>query len=174
MKNKLNGWGTFIAIVISIIALSVSVYEATLLDDQQKLMVWPYLDVSTSYGPDGFSLEAVNKGLGPALVRSVQFEYNDLQYESYNQLFDEINPKRKIGYDLIKISPINKSVFKAGEVRKLLFIPWGTEGDVIINQLHKVKIVINYCSVLDDCWVIKLPSGSRYEGRFNSKHEFKN
>ncbi len=74
-KNNLltfQNIGTLLALLISVLALVVSIYEANLLKVQQTALVWPYLTVSPNYNAQRFSFIAENNGTGPAVIKSVE------------------------------------------------------------------------------------------------------
>lgn len=61
----------FAAIVISLCALIVSFYEVRIMRTQQKSSVWPYVQIDQYYNAERFALNAVNKGVGPTMIKSV-------------------------------------------------------------------------------------------------------
>ena len=97
-KDFLQNAGTLIALVISIIAMATSIYEANILKAQQKSMVWPYLSVSTSYSKTGFSAEAFNNGTGPAIVKSMEVSVDDMPVETMLDLVKVLMPQSNLGY----------------------------------------------------------------------------
>ena len=99
--DRLQSIGTILALVISIIAMVTSIYEAGIMRSQQKSMVWPYLSVTQHYNSEGFGIKITNKGTGPAIVTSVQLEYQGMAIENKDVLFDTMNPDRTFGYDIL-------------------------------------------------------------------------
>lgn len=164
--------GTAIALVISILALLVSLYEANLLKDQQRALVWPYLTVTPNYSGKGFSIVATNNGTGPALIKSMEVRYKDTVYTSYDDLLDAIKPGRKIGYDRLRMSTFNNTVMKAGEERIIFNMPWDDETREMAKNMIYLKAKVQYCSVLDDCWVFDSENDGHYQGNFKAEKEF--
>jgi hypothetical protein len=88
------------AVIISLVALGVSVYEAKILGDQKSIMfeqqkaaVWPYLRDEESFVYDAgftyvYGLE--NKGVGPAIVEKAELRLNGELIADYNQLYQII------------------------------------------------------------------------------------
>ncbi len=72
------------AIFISIITLTVFIYQTRLMHEQQRLSVMPYLSIS-NYGTGGpnYKLMVANNGIGPAFIESVKVTYKD---EVYNDM----------------------------------------------------------------------------------------
>lgn len=165
--------GTATALIVSVLALMVSIYEANLLKAQQKATVWPYFSVNEGYGSDGFRLDAFNNGTGPALISSVLVEFEGEPFSKYVDLLNAIKPDNTLGYNRIRVSQLNNTVVKVGEERELLFLPWSDETREILNLMQgKIRIKIQYCSVLEECWTFEYPSGERIKQGFKSPVEF--
>lgn len=65
---------TFIAVaalVVSISAVVVGIYEASLQRAHDRAEVWPHLELETFITPEDASLYLENTGIGPAVVQSV-------------------------------------------------------------------------------------------------------
>src|SRR3982751_1653555 len=65
---------TFIAVaalVVSISAVVVGLYEASLQRAHDRAEVWPHLEISTFTSSSGASISLVNNGIGPAIIKSV-------------------------------------------------------------------------------------------------------
>ncbi|MEM9000863.1 MAG: hypothetical protein AAGB24_11425 [Bacteroidota bacterium] len=165
--------GTATALIVSVLALIVSIYEANLLKAQQKATVWPYFSVNEGYDAAGFRINASNNGTGPALISSVLVECNGKPFKKYIDLLNTIKPNNTMGYDKIRVSNISNTVVKAGEERELLFLPWSDETREILKLMGgKVRIKIQYCSVLEDCWTYEYPTAERVKEYFKSPMEF--
>ena len=172
--TKVNLTGTIIAVTTSFLALFISIYETSLQRSENKAMVWPYVTISPSYTSDGFSFRAKNKGIGPALIKSAQVVFNDTLVSDYDQLLDMVKSDRVIGYDRIRTSELNNTVISPGEDIELLRLPWDDETRIMAQDLQNTDITIQFCSVLDDCWVYDMQSKSLTEGSFTSTLEFEN
>lgn len=172
--DKLQSLGTIIALVISIIAMVTSIYEANIMKSQQKAMVWPYLDISQQYNDKGFGLEISNKGTGPAMVTSVQVDFEGKPIENIDILMDSLNPKRTFGYDILRNSAIGNEVFMSGEKRMVFGLPYNEETRIVLDNLYKVRIRIAYKSVLNEYWLFDSKDDSHTKTKFNATTEFKN
>ncbi len=71
------------AMSISIITLIIFIYQTNLMSKQNYLSILPYLSLSISNSPgDGsFMLKLENHGVGPAIIESVTFTYEDKKYD---------------------------------------------------------------------------------------------
>lgn len=59
------------ALIVSVSALAVGIYEASLQRAHDRAEVWPRLEITTWVTPTGAELRLENTGIGPALIRSV-------------------------------------------------------------------------------------------------------
>ena len=164
--------GTALALIISVLALLVSLYEANLLKDQQRSMVWPYLTVAPNFSGTGFSIVATNNGTGPALVNSMEVRFKDTLYTNFDDILDAIKPDRKIGYDRLQMRGLNNTVVRAGETRVIFNMPWDDETREMAKEMFLTKMKVQYCSVLDDCWVYDSKEDEHNSGRFKAEEEF--
>jgi len=171
----LQSAGTVIALVISIIAMITSIYEASILEEQQKSMVWPYLGVSAIYTDQGFSAKVYNNGTGPAIVKSVEVRVDSKPVESMLELIKTLMPKSNLGYDILRQNKVNNYVFRPGEEVEIIGFPWTEETRELDKQMNsKVQILICYESVLGESWVYDSKDDSHREGKFKAKVEYKN
>ncbi|MFT5016276.1 MAG: hypothetical protein ACI9G6_001045 [Limisphaerales bacterium] len=166
--KTISFWMALLAIVISLIGTGVSMMEAGILRNQQKLMVeekaasvWPYVVSSTSVvrTDKGIEVEVVltNKGVGPALLSPVTFSAAGKQ-GSVAQLLPIIS-KNHPGLVLLAMftKGSSKEVLAAGEeiiVSTILIIdsaketlPGTTEdtaiGSINMNLLNKTTKIID-------------------------------
>lgn len=177
MSEKKTGinfqyFGTIAAMVISSLALMVSVYEASILKSQQEAMVWPYVKIDVSYSAEGFTIAAYNNGIGPALINSMEVSYNGEAVKDYLALLDLLKPDRNFGYNIIQVGQLNDTVLKAGERRLLLFVPFTPETEGIHQQLQYVNCQLQYSSVLGKNWKYDFQEAKVTEGKFIASLEF--
>jgi len=152
--------GTGLALLISVLALVVSIRETNLLQEQQRAMVWPYLMVGVQYSSEGFAIEVRNNGIGPALVHSVEVSNEGHYFESWEEMLDSVAPGHRIGYDVLVLDQLSQMVIKPGEEYSLFSIPWQAnayrspeEPYEIAQKMNGGRIRVCFCSVMDECWV---------------------
>lgn len=176
-KSRIGGFqtlGTALALLISMAAMFISVYEANILKSQQTSMVWPYIDMVKLTDNQSFSIQVSNKGTGPAIITSVQVDFNNLPVENVDILMDSLNPNRTFGYDLLTNSTIGNQVIMSGENLVVFGLPINEETTVVLNNLVKVRMRIAYKSVLDEYWLYDSKDGSHTKTKFKATTEFKN
>jgi hypothetical protein len=172
--ERFQSIGTALAIVISLAAMFISLYEARIMESQQSAMVWPYLDISQQYNDEGFAVEVSNKGTGPAIITSVQVDYNGFPMESMDMLMDSLNPERTFGYDILINNTIGDQVFMSGEKRIVFGLPYNDETKIVQRNLGKIRVRIGYKSVLEEHWLFDSKDGAHVREKFKAKQEFKN
>ena len=172
--DRLQSIGTVAALIISIIAMITSIYEANIMKSQQKSMVWPYLSMSQQYNNKGFGIRITNKGTGPAIVTSVQLDYKGIPMKNIDVLLDSLNPKRTFGYNILTNNNIGDHVFTSGEEMTLFGLPYTDETRIMLNSIPKIRMRIGYKSVLDEYWYYDSESNEHYQKEFKAKTEFKN
>lgn len=173
-RELFQSLGTISALIISILALVVSIFEANILKSQQKATVWPYVTVQPGYNSEGFRIVAMNKGVGPAIIKSVQVEYDGQPVNTYLDLLKRAKPDNKLSYSNISTNRINGIVMAPNERITMMDLPWEPDTRAILPLLEsKVRIRIQYCSVLDECWYYEYPGDIREQEKFKAQSEFK-
>lgn len=156
---------SILAVIVSLSALGVSVYETSILSkqselmrEQQKASVWPYLEMNGDYyfgekTKVNFSFE--NKGVGPAKIESFEILINGEKLSGY----DEINSYIKklipnADQTNVSLRTIN-GVLAANESVQVFDLESDGSKEVyqIIRDLN-FQYKICYCSIYDDCWFL--------------------
>ena len=174
-REILQSLGTISALVISILALIVSIFETNILKDQQKATVWPYVTINQNYSGKGYELRAINKGVGPAIIKSMQVEYKGKPMDTYLGMLEAAYPNNGRNYSNTNQSNINGMVMQSKEKVVMLAFPWNDTTYQITPELEKNLVIkLQYCSVLGECWYYEYPSEKRYEADFKAQYEFQN
>ncbi|MEM6639113.1 MAG: hypothetical protein AAF610_04350 [Pseudomonadota bacterium] len=148
------------AIVLSLCALGVSVLEVSSIRSEQRVGVWPYIDLSAGYNSDGFSVTATNKGIGPARVRSMQMTLDGEPVTSLDQMIlDVVGPELAFSYDVYRANNPTNSVLSPDEEAVLFGVPWTPATRALTEQISRFSATLCYCSVYDECWLAVLNEG---------------
>lgn len=154
-QDRMNQMTSLFAILISVIAMVVSIMEISAIREQQRADVWPYILISQHFTAEGFELRASSKGVGPALVGDLKMLYNGEAVTDLNQLIvDTIGEENAFGYDLYGSSDISNSVMAPGDQAALFRVPWTDESRLLLQrwQQGSLNVELCYCSIHDDCW----------------------
>ena len=142
-----DGVAALIAALIGVIALLVSGYTAYIQRQQVRAQVWPHLLVG-NYDPE-HAIGVLNKGVGPAIVRSVRVFIDGKPQRTWKTAFEALGlPSRGL-----TISTISNNVISAGErVVALTVKDEASYGNFRDELGRRFGIEICYCSTLGECW----------------------
>lgn len=153
------------AVLLSLCALFVSLYETALIRKQQHAAVWPHLVLAYTVKADRFALSAMNLGIGPARIRDVAVTLDGAAVgdwpEALARLGGEDPPLRYL------VSHFNQMVVPAGEPYQILWsdlADWPEPGraeaaatiGLLAESVSRIGMSVCYCSVYDDCWRVRL------------------
>jgi len=147
------------AVVIGICALSVSLYETSLMRSEQRAAIVPLMEIGHSYfvnniednGDDWqLSLHAENVGLGPARVMDVRVTVDEAPQLSWRSAMQAL-----VGRDepvAITLSTINGRIIPASRSIQMFHLRDGPLATEIIAEIARLEIEVCFCSLFDDCW----------------------
>jgi hypothetical protein len=143
-----DGFAAIIAALVGLLALCVSGYTAYIQRQQVRAQVWPYLE--TGLSPSRHELTLVNKGVGPALIRSVQIFVDDKPQHDWDAVYAALGLKyeRRPPY-----STISGVVVSAGERIEQVVFNDVDDFNLYVRQASRVSTRVCYCSTMDECWV---------------------
>ncbi|MDJ0653514.1 MAG: hypothetical protein QNJ40_05120 [Xanthomonadales bacterium] len=143
------------AVGISFMALWVSLYEVSIMRQEERAQVWPYLDLSLSYSGDGFAIVARNKGTGPALVGNISLELKEREYTDWLPLLDDVlGSDHGVTYATLRVSDISGEVMSPEEELDLFAHPWTQPIRRLSEIIPEGKLKACYCSIYDECWSV--------------------
>ncbi len=138
----------FLALLVAGYTAYIERYTANIQVRQVQAQVWPYL--ITGNNDLSQSLVVDNKGMGPAIVRSVQVRIDGKPQQSWNQVLATLGmPPHHFAQ-----TTVNQYVLSPGEQLQAVRFPektsWQRFHDAALNRL---AVDICYCSTLDECWI---------------------
>jgi len=147
-RRDWNALAAVIAALIGLLALTVSGYTAWLQRQQVRAEVWPYLQTGISPSQQMMSLE--NKGVGPALIRSVKLYVDRKPRRTWPEAFDAL------GLRDLRDQPhstINGVVLAPGDVIQQMAFKDRGRFARFYAQYSRIELLVCYCSALDECWL---------------------
>lgn len=142
------------AVAVSLLTMFVYIYQARIMQQQQHVSVWPYIEWTMTIRTDeGLYLSVMNKGVGPAKIQKTRLLLGDSVVADYRQMLRTITHGKSDSLSILG-SVVNNRVIGPGEEIKLFHI-WGadlTKIDGMFESLKQIKYTICYCSVYDECW----------------------
>lgn len=158
-KIKTEAFAAITAIIVSACALGVSFYEVRIMRSHQKSTVWPYIQLGQQYSGEGFALEAINKGVGPAMVQSLKVWVDRKPVNSLNQVLDSlVGEGHGIDWNNYSINNVNGNVLESGYHKPMVKFKWNEKTRELQSRLSRIDIEMIYKSIYDDCWKVTFGS----------------
>jgi hypothetical protein len=136
------------AVLIGLSAVAVSIYETTLIRQQQKGSAWPHVEVGFSYNNDGFRYALLNTGVGPARIIHAIVRVDGEPVPDWKAFFEQL----EMPVNRYMTSQMARRVVGAQGVVDALMLGPDEDIDTLYRAQGRVSIEICYCSVYDDCW----------------------
>jgi hypothetical protein len=137
--------------LLTLAALIVTVVQTKIAREQQQASVWPYLRFDRSYGSDHGSLTAINKGVGPALIKRVEVSYRGKSYPDHMALL-KTELTRTSTFEFGSLS--RGDVLQAGERHRLFAMrdPNQVARFRALTDDAQLVIKVVYGDVYGNCW----------------------
>lgn len=147
------------AVVIGICALGVSLYETSLMREEQRAAVMPLLELSRSYNlqTDDSSgagsrlwLQAENVGIGPARVEDFRVTVDGAPQPTWDAAFRQlIGHESPISYGQ---STINGRTIPPDRLVTMMELNDGELAEEILAEFGRLDFEACFCSIFDECW----------------------
>lgn len=157
-RRDWSGLSAVIAALIGLLALLVSGYTAWLQRQQVRAQVWPRLLLMSSDTQQ--ELLVMNKGVGPAVVRSLRVTVDGVVQRDWAALARALDLAPK---DFVQ-STVNGTVLSGGERYVMANFPERAVWERVRPQLGRVARRLCYCSTLDECWIVESGGARREDG----------
>jgi len=172
LLNKFTGSqiASLVAVIVSVSALMVSIYEAKIMREQQSVMVsqqktsvWPYVKGNTLLSFDSISTVKVileNKGIGPALIDDIKLSVNGNPAIDYTDLNEKLSTVFKDNKYYLSLVSLSDHVLSPGETLEVMTIRFPSfRNDYLIVSEMEIGYDLCYCSVYDECWKVNTRGG---------------
>ncbi|MHB1313705.1 MAG: hypothetical protein ACYC3L_16925 [Gemmatimonadaceae bacterium] len=139
------------AIVIALASLGITLYEAQVTRDHDRMSVWPRLAQEASDSAGRYERTITNVGLGPALVRSFEVRLDDTVQTSWAPVVTALLLGRSPeGSFFSAVGP--GTVLLPGRTIHVLTLIAGNLSGTAMAQDHRLASRLCYCSLYDECW----------------------
>ena len=133
------------AALVSMCALCVSMYEVSLMREQQKAAVWPYLEVLSS-NRDGWELQVSNRGVGPAIIEAVVVTVDGVEVEDWPEV-----SKLLLGHTTATVtSKFNGRVIPQGDSVRVYRVLEPATGKEFSAKSERIAVAVCYRSIYND------------------------
>lgn len=161
------------AILLSLCGLFVSVYEASLMRQQQRASVWPHVQVGPSFSEGRTAFIVRNTGVGPARIEAANLEHKGEVKDGWESLLQSVQAADSAGVggasDSLtlrslptEVSLLSGDVIPPQSQRQTIFALGADAPDPLVRGLFReitegrLNMTVCYCSVYGQCWVATL------------------
>ncbi len=148
---------TFIAmaaLIVSVSAVVVGIYEASLQREHDRNEVWPHVQVGTFTSGQSASVTVENAGIGPAVVDNIVVTVDGKSKSDWGDVLTALTgslPKQFSHFT------VGDRALRAGEKSVLVDIPSYELPPGFWDYIGRVGVTICYHSVFNEHWVIETP-----------------
>lgn len=145
---------TFIAVaalVVSLSAVAVGLYEAQLQRAHDRAEVWPHVEISTFETPTGVSLGVENTGLGPAIIKSVVVTVDGKARSSWDDVLRAFGDSAR---GSMSTTTVVDHALRGGERTMLVGLNRKTLPPHFWEWVGRIAVTICYSSVFNESWVV--------------------
>lgn len=149
---------TFIAVaalVVSISAVVVGVYEASLQRHHDMAEVWPHLEIGVFTNSKGANVILLSTGIGPAIVQSARVTVDGQLRHDWNAVLRTLN-NREPGY-FENYSVVGHGLRPGDQVTMIGMSP-GDQPANFWTAMARVGVQVCYRSVFDEFWIVESKS----------------
>lgn len=144
---------TFIALaalVVSVSAVVVGLYETSLQRHHDRAEVWPHTEIEVFTKSTGATLVLSNTGIGPAIIHSVIVTVDGQPRKSWKDVFLALNGVEPVPFS--NYSAVQHAL-RPGDQLPLFDIPPADQPKDFWKSIGRVGIQVCYASVFDEYWV---------------------
>jgi hypothetical protein len=146
---------TFIAVaalVVSVSAVVVGLYEASLQRRHDRAEVWPHVEVSTYTMPTGAAVYVENTGIGPAIIKTIVVTLDGKQAHDWDEVLRGLLGRAPAPF---ANSSIAARAIRPGDKVTMLGIPAQDQPPEFWKSIGRVGLTICYGSVFDEYWQLR-------------------
>lgn len=149
------------AVLIGVCGLFVSLYEASLMRQEQRAAVWPRVSIGFTVNDTLATFRVRNAGVGPARVQAASIRYNDSTVVNWSRLLSQATEGPLSVSQNVKL--LNGSVLSPNDQSDIAILDFRDEAqarELAVSVLRgTVDVRACYCSVYDECWTTSLQDG---------------
>jgi hypothetical protein len=139
------------ALVVSISAVAVGIYEASLQRKHDVAEVWPHVELSVFSSPAGATLNLENNGIGPAIIKSVVVTVDGHPRRDWADAARALlggNPS------VTQTSTVVERALRPGDKVTMVGIGKESLAPGFWQYVGRVAVRICYASVFEDHWLL--------------------
>lgn len=151
--QRIERWLSVAVGLAAIIAVLVSLYQASLARQQLRASAWPHLSQGNGYTFNSpYQFVVSNEGIGPARIKAFRVFVDGRPVPTWNAAVRGLTGEGEPA--LIYSSFGRGSVLVPGSTRTLLTLPAGARAQKFwVAAQNRLRTQVCYCSVYDECWL---------------------
>jgi hypothetical protein len=148
---------SFAALIVSLSAMVVGLYEASLQRAHDRAEVWPHVELATLTNPQGATVILENGGLGPAIIKTVAVTVDGRHRRSWPDALQALLGALPADYN-------NRTVvdhaLRSGE--QVTVVALGTKDlpKQFWPTVQRVRVTVCYASIFGDYWELSARLGA--------------
>lgn len=146
---------TFVAIaalIVSVSAVVVGIYEASLQRNHDRAEVWPHVEIQVFTKQTGGEIDLENSGIGPAIVQSVTVTADGKPMSTWHDVLRTLNGADPAPF--ANFSAVGHGL-RPGDRLALIDMPVADIPRDFWNSIAHVGISVCYASVFEQHWVVE-------------------
>jgi hypothetical protein len=151
------------ALIVSVSAVVVGLYEAALQRKHDRAEVWPHVEIETFATPTGASVSLENTGIGPAGIKSVVVTVDSQPARNWSEVIGKL-----LGHEapLFSNSSTVGHGLRAGDRITMVGLSRESIPPGFWKSVARVGIKVCYASVFEEYWTVttmSLGNGGAWE-----------
>lgn len=163
-----------VAVIVATCAALAAIFQTQLMARHQAVSVWPYLQMFAGFASGDqqtdeikpFSFNITNKGVGPAIVESINLRRKGEPMSNWRVVFDAVAAEHGLDPTAVQrgISEANMDpgeVVQAGEIRTVIESGNSDLAALLAREIYvdqTIEVDVCYCSLYKECWRLVFPS----------------
>ncbi len=148
---------TFIALaalVVSVSAVAVGLYEASLQREHDRNEVWPHVEIGTYTSSQTASIAVANTGIGPAVIDNILVSVDGRAKRNWKEVLGALTgstPKQFSYYT------VGERALRAGDKTVVVDVPGNELPPGFWDYIGRVGVTVCYHSVFNESWIVDTP-----------------
>jgi hypothetical protein len=151
-KRQPEFYIAIVSLLLSLAAFLTSVIQTVIMQSQQKASVWPHVEVTHGVQSGEYYMKVKNKGVGPAIIKNVAFNFEGKSYEVAMDCAKAIINDTSFHEWRFSTYPFHNSVFAANEEIETLRINDIKFVYKIIENGEGFNFKVRYASIYGEEW----------------------
>jgi hypothetical protein len=141
------------ALIVSISAVAVGLYEASLQRHHDRAEVWPHVEIQIFTKPTGANILVENTGIGPAIIQSAMATVDGRPARNWADVLQTLNGVEPSGFGHYTIV---RHGLRPGDHTVVIDLPVADLPHDFWKSIARVGFSVCYSSVFDQYWVVEV------------------